>query len=368
MNNIKSLILKEWFRFFTYSIIVLIAIVSISDIVSGLMRGSVSSTEVLYNYLLELPQHINKILPISCLVASLFSINKLKNTNELTAIFSLGFSRKKVLLYLAEASLLIAMVQFINNSFVQPSVMKKKGSLISKYGKKFKNLKSKGLRSSTIGSGKIWFKSPEYYFSFSSYNKFENVLNSLTIFYLDENQKISKIVKSNKATHIQDNKWQLLSGTTTSMLSNNEFPKEEKFDSLNIALNEVPQDFKNIESDITTLTIFKLYEYISGLNSAGISTGEYQVLFLEKFSSSLICVIFALLAAIGIFNPNRRNSSFGKNLIIVFIFTLSYWLINSFFFEQGKSARLDPYLASFGVPIVFGFFLAYYLYKNRKLT
>lgn len=367
MTSIKNLILKEWFKYFVYSLIVLIAIVSISDIVSGLMRGSVSSSEVIYKYFLELPMYVSKILPISCLVASLFSINKLKNTNELTAIFSLGFSRKKIILYFFQASIVISVLQFINSSFIQPTVLQKK-SLISKYGTKFTNLKSKGLRSSTIGSGKIWFKSPEYYFSFSSYNKFENILNSLTIFYFDENAKISKIINSEKATHIQQNQWQLLTGTVTDQLSNDKFPQKEEFDSMNIVLNESPEDFKNIESDITTLTITKLYEYISGLDSAGISTGEYRVLFLEKFSTSIICIIFSLLAAIGVFNPNRRSSSFGRNVAFVFIFTLIYWLVESFFLEQGKSAKIDPYLASFGVPFIFSLFLIFHFYKNRKLA
>lgn len=368
MSKIKTLVLKEWYRYFSYSFFILLAIVTISNLITGLLRGNVSTTDVFYNYLLELPSNLSKIFPISSLIASLFSINKLKSSNELTAIFSLGFSRKRVFLFLFQASLFIAGIQFINSSFVQPLVLQKKNKFISDSERKFRNLKSEGLRSSTIGSGKIWFKSPEYYFSFSSYNRFENVINSLTIYYFDKESKVSKIINSQKAGHIDGNKWQLLMGSEYNKLNDEAFPQFSKFDSQIITLNETPKDFQTIESDITTLTIFKLYSYIKGLSAAGISTGEYLVIFFDKFSSAIICIIFALLAAVGIFNPNRRNSSFGKNVAVVFLFTIAYWLVQSFFYEQGKSAKLDPYTAIFSVPLVFCCILAYLFYRNRKLV
>ena len=368
MNYIKRLILKEWFRYFSLSVIVLLIIITISNLISGLLRGNVSSEDVFFNYLLELPGHFSKILPVSCLVGSLFSINKLKSSNELTAVFSLGLSRKVFMVYLIQASLIVAGIQFINSSFLQPSVMQKKNRLIANSENKFRNLKSQGLRSSTIGSGKIWFKSPEYFFSFSSYNRHENIINALTIFYFDKESKVSRVINSKKAGYVADNRWQLLSGSVLNKLNNETFPEYEKFDSLIVNLNETPKDFKTIESDITTLTLFKLYRYIRGLDLAGISTDEYKVIFLDKFSSSLICIIFSLLAAIGIFNPNRRSSSFGKNVSLIFLFTLSYWLIHSFFFEQGKSTNLNPYIASFTVPFLFSMILVGFFVKHRRLA
>ncbi|CAN0327204.1 unnamed protein product, partial [Chrysoparadoxa australica] len=132
-------------------------------------------------------------------------------------------------------------------------------------------------------------------------------------------------------------------------------------------ISEQPGDFKEIESDITTLNTPDLYRYIKTLQDGGINVNEYLVMFYEKFSPSVVCIIFSLIAAIGGFTPNRRGSSFGKNIFFVFVFVILYWLINSYFLELGKSSKIDPFLATFGVPFIFALFLAQQFFRHRKL-
>jgi len=57
----------------------------------------------------------------------------------------------------------------------------------------------------------------------------------------------------------------------------------------------------------------------------------------------------------------------GKNIAFVFTFTVVYWLSTSYATELGKSSKIDPLLASFGVPFLFCLFIAYNFYANRKL-
>lgn len=367
MKKIKLLVITEWFRFFLAATFILVMLLTIANIISGFLRGNVSSLDVLYNHLIVLPSSANRILPVSCLIASLFSINKLKSRNELTAIFASGYTRIKFFTAILESSIAVALMLFLILGFLDPYARKYRHLLIDDSGKKFRNLKSKGLFSSTLDSGKIWYRTNEYFFSFKSYDEKKKEISNAEAFFFRENH-INQIITANKVLHKTENFWTFKNGRIVSLLEGDGFPVEKPFEEMDFALNESDIDFIQIKSDITTLNFFKLYYYIRSLDIAGINTDEYYIMFLQKTSGPIICIVFSLIAALGAFNPNRRNSSFGKNVGLVFVFTMLFWLVNSYFIEQGKSGNINPYISTFTIPIVFFIFLIGYFLKNRRLA
>ncbi len=365
---LKKLILKEWYRFFLSSVIVLFLLLTVANLISGFLRGNVTPVEVLLNYLIEIPGFLLKIFPVSCLTASLFSINKLKNRNELTAIFASGFSAKKYFVTLIQASAVVAIVQLFIGGFVQPMTRSYRDNLIENSDNKFRNLKAKGLRTSTIGTGKIWFKSGNYFFSFSSFDKKNGVLNNVTLYFFNHLFKLERKIKASKLIHSDGSFWIAENAHVFKNADSEKvFPEKVNIPSLKVELKEDLNDFKKIESDITTLGLFNLYLYISRLSESGINTSEYLIMFLDKISSSLICIILSLVAATAIFSPNRRTSSFGKNLGLVFLLTLVYWLTYDYSLELGRSSKINPYVAAFSLPFIFTIYLAYQYKVNQKL-
>lgn len=368
MSLIRTLITKEWLKFFGGSITVLFLLLTVANLISGFLRMNVTPMEVIINHILELPSYSKLIIPVSCLIASLFSINKLKSRNELTAIFASGYSRKKFFYDLLLVSFQIAVIQLVISFYVEPFAKAHKNILISNGESKFRNLKGKGLRSSTIGSGKIWYKSDDYFFSFSTYDKAKDIIKDVTLYKFNKDSHLTEIFSAKEASFIEkDNLWMIQDANHAQKLAGKSFPQKKSNKPIILPINERPSDFKEIEADITTLNGLKLLEYIRKLNKSGINTNEYTVLFLDKISSALICVIFTLVAAISAFNPNRRSSSFGKSIGFVFIFTLLYWLINSYFIELGVNSKIHPYVSCFTVPLIFLLFLAYHFNKNKTL-
>lgn len=365
MTTIRGLILKEWFKFFLGAFLVLILLISVAELISGFLRSNVTPLEVIFNHLLEIPEKLKLVLPVSCLAASLFSINKLKNRNELTAIFAAGYSRKKFIYDIITAAAVVGTLQLFISSYIDPYSRSKVDNLIEDGDTKFKNLASKGLMASTIGSGKMWFKSSDYFFSFSTFNKSENLLSDVTIYHY-RNNMLHKKVHASTVQFIGE-QWMGKELEIMDLLDGKNFPIKQNIKSGPVQITETPKDFKEIEADITKLTTVDLYRYIKTLQEGGINVNEYLVMFYEKFSPSLVCLIFSLLAAIGGFKPNRRGSSFGKNIFFVFVFVIVYWLVNSYFIELGKSSKLHPFIACFGVPLLFAIFLSQQFYRNRKL-
>jgi len=186
---------------------VLFLLLTVANLISGFLRGNVTPIEVILNYIIEIPGFMLKIFPVSCLTASLFSINKLKNRNELTAIFASGFSSKKYFITLIQASTAVAVLQLFMGGFIQPKTRSYRDNLIENSDNKFRNLKAKGLRTSTIGTGKIWFKSNDYFFSFSSFDKKKSELNNVTLYYFDNSYKLIKKLVSPKLIHRKGTSW-----------------------------------------------------------------------------------------------------------------------------------------------------------------
>jgi lipopolysaccharide export system permease protein len=364
---IKNLILIEWFKAFAASVFALMLLITVSNLVTGFLRDNVTATEVFLNFIIESPSFFARVLPISCLTASLFSINKLKNRNELVAIFAAGFSRRQFFSTIALASFLICLVQLLLTGFIDPWARSQRHQLIPNSDQKFRNLEGQGLRASTIGSGKIWYKSGDYFFAFSSFNKERDELNDVTLYYFSEDNKLHKRVRGLSLRNTGDNNWVFPKAVVQTNLDNQIFPDSSEMEDIQITLDESVDDFKRIESDITTLPLNSLIDYVSRLRRSGINTDEYSVMLYEKFSAAFVCIVFALLASVAAYTPNRRSSNMGKNIAFIFAFTIIYWLIHSYATELGKSSKLYPWLASFGVPLLFCLFIAQNFYAHRKL-
>ncbi len=366
MTLLKRFIFAEWMKIFGAACVLLFLLLTVANLISGFLRGNVSASDVLMNHLLEVPGSLNRIFPISCLIASLFSINKLKNRNELTAIFASGFSRRDFIFIIIQASLIISIIQFFITGFIDPFAKRNKNILIQDSEAKFRNLKSRGLKASTIGSGRLWYKSENYYFSFAKYDKTAQALFDVSLYFITPDYKLKQKVLADTIS-FDGQKWIAKSGKKIMNIDLGNFPTIEDLSNSEISINERPKDFQQIEADITTLNVVGLYSYISQLRKSGININEYLVLFYEKFSTSIICIIFSLVSSIAIFNPNRRGSSFGRSVVFVFIFTLMYWLIQSYFIEMGKSSKIPALVSTFSVPILFSLFLSFFFYKNRTL-
>ncbi|MBI2521395.1 MAG: LptF/LptG family permease [Bdellovibrio sp.] len=363
------MITLEWIKFFIGSVIAFVLLMSVANLISGLLRTNVTAYEVLINHLIELPGNASKIFPISCLTGTLFCINKLQSRNELVAIFASGFSRMKFVFTIIILSLLASAVQIYLAGYVYPFAKSKKNVFIEQSESKFRNLKTKAITSSTIGTGKIWFKGSNYFFSFTHYDKSSKGLIDLGIYAYDKNFLLTDKTFTSKAIfETATGKWTSENSSLISGLNNHEHPRMTISGPGNVALAETPDDFIRLESDINSLNLHGLYHHLKNIRRSGINIDEYLVQFYDKINAAISCVLLSIFAAISIFRPNRRQSSFGRTIAFVFVFTLVFWLLISYFQELGNSSRLPPVYACFSVSFGFLIYLSFIYIKNRKLT
>ncbi len=367
MFTLRKLILKEWFIFFFGAAIVLLMILSLGHVLNGLLKASNDFKSIFTDLGLEIPTFLVKIFPVSCLVASLFSINKLKSRNELTSIFASGFSRRQFVILIGFAGVLVGFALFMINGYLVPFAKHKQALIISRAASAANPSVKNPISINALQSGRIWFKSQGYFFSYSSFDARSNTIYDLSLYYYDKTFHHSEQFSARTASFLSENKWLLSDGVHITNLENTTFPTPKTFTKEEVVLNETVSDFKKINADISTLNIWKLYDYINVLRVNKINDNEYFVTFLDKFASGFTCLVLAILASIALFNPNRRNSSFGANIALVLSFTFIYWFIYSYFMTLGQTSKISPYYATFSVPFVFVIYLTFYFIYHRKL-
>lgn len=367
MFTIRKLILKEWLTFFLGSVFILAMVLSLGHILTGLLKATNDFKSILLDLALEMPTFLIKIFPVSCLVASLFSINKIKSRNELTAIFASGFSRRQFVICIGAIGALVGVTLFFINGYLVPYTKHKQSTLHESHPTIAKKAKNSTVSINALKSGKIWFKGQDYFFSYSSFDANSNMIYDLNLYYYDKDFKLAEQVTANSAKFMEGNSWLLTKGLHVTNLENKTFPAPRYFAEKTFSLKETISDFKKINADISTLNIWRLYDYILVLRTNGINDSEYYVTFLDKFSSGFTCLILAILASVALFNPNRRNSSFGMNIAFVLTFTFVYWFIYSYFMTLGQTSKIPAIAATFGVPSVFVLYLVVYFIYHRKL-
>lgn len=362
MLILSRIITKEWFKALFSSLVVLFILITVGDIINGFLR-SFSAQRVFLEYFLKLPELMGKVLPISALISTLFAINKLKSHSELMAILAAGYSTKKFYSLIALCSLSVSFFQFINLGHLQPLA----NSIKRLQFEKSNSEESKYIARSKIGTtGLMWYKTDDYFTSFSAFDNKNNILKNVTFYYYNSVNQVSKIIKSQTAQYINEN-WTLKNVTIFEDLNSKGFAKIKAQKDFNLQINERPIDFNQFESDITTLNFFNLYRFINRLDQTGISTYEYKVMLFDKLALSIICFIFALIPAQGVFNPNRRSSSFGKNIIFTLLFSILFWLLYSSLITQGVTGKISPWVATLSIPIVSGLYVAWTFLRNRTL-
>lgn len=363
MLIISRLIVKEWFKSLLGAITVLFLLITTADLINGFLQGK-DSTRVILEYSLKMPDLMGKMFPICCLVASLFSLNKLKSHAELISILAAGYSYQKIYLLIGTCAISVVCLQFFNLGFVEPYANKVKRQEIQKSRKS----EGKYLTRSSLEGGKFWYKSQDYFASFSFFDRKTNSFQNIEVYFFSPEHTSVKIIKASSATYIKKGHWLFKDATELSSLDSSVFPMQLTKPDLNVRLLEEPEDFGEFEADLTTLNFINLQQFITKLSKTGINTAEYQIILLNKVFLSFVCLIFALLPVSAIFNPNRRSDSFGKNAVLTLLVTIVFWVLYSSSIAFGNSGTFNPWIATGLVPAGFFVIVARTFIKNRKLS
>ena len=316
------------------------------------------STDVLAKYYAySIPTIVYQMIPVGCLVATVFTLSTFNKSNELIAMFSVGLSLARVSAPILSFIALISVFSFWLGDRLLPEFSKKKNYVY------YVEIKKKPGLYSTVKTNKIWYRSENTLFNIKSLNAEKKRAFGITLYFFDDNWKLVQLIKA-KQVDLKGSVWSLNNGQVTLFSEDLEFPITKSFTRKNINMNEDVADLENSSASGEVMTLEQLNKFIKKNKEAGLDTIRYEVDYHSKYGFAFAAFVMSL---IGIPFSVKRQRSGGAfvNVGICMGLAFLYWVMFSSSVTLGKHGLIPPMLAAWG-PNGIGVAAAGYLLSRLK--
>ncbi|MCK4237228.1 MAG: LptF/LptG family permease, partial [Candidatus Krumholzibacteria bacterium] len=308
-------ILKGFWRNLALGLIAFTVIyitVDVNEEIDNYIDHNATLLEIASYYVLKIPWIITLIMPVSILLATIFSLGKLSRENELTAFIVSGTPLVRVAAPILVSSFLISIFTIAFEELVVPKTNRKSDHImlvdIEKKGKKDyvrykKNLHYQGE------NNRVYYA-----------EKYDRTLFQLINVIVQEyrGSNLHRRIDAKKAFW-DGGKWVFMYGAVREFTENGE--TITTFDRLPMKeLPEKPDELSKEEIDPEEMNYVELKDYIDKLKRGGGSVDKYLVDLYFKFSFPFTNLIFAVIG-VALSSAKRKPSmatGFGLTLFISF--------------------------------------------------
>ena len=294
-------------------------------------------------YAFKIPWILALIMPVSVLLATVFSLGKLSKQNELTAFISSGTSLVRIALPLIVSAVFISLVVTAFGEYVVPDMNRK--------SMRIKRVKIEGAKEEDTSR----YRSNVHYqgergrtYYAETYDLMLKALMNVILYEYREGN-LDRRIDAKKAFW-DGSEWIFVDGAVR------EFTKEGEtiatFAKLPMKeLSERPEDFSKEDVAPEEMNFRQLGAYIDKLARSGGPVDKYRVDLYFKFSFPFTSFIFALIGA-ALSSAKRKPSmatGFGMTLLISF----TYYGVLRIGQGLGHSGVIDPFVGAWMGNIVF---------------
>ena len=293
----------------------------------------------IYLVFLNVPSLLYEIFPFIFLLTSQFFFIKLLEKGELNAFKNHGLSNFKILK-------LTTFVSFLLGIFIIVIFYNFSAILKFKYLDIKKDFTKDNKYLATITENGLWIKDEiNNEINFINAKNFTfNTLNEVDIIQLNDKFEFIKNIRS-KSAQIEKNIW-ILNNSKVIDKSNNVVEKEKLIFKSNFNYKEI----NNLFSNLSSLTIWNLFELKKNYNSINYSTTEIDYHLQKVLAYPILITIITLMASILMLNINYKKPKVFLIIIGILLSVIIYY-INFFFGTLGKNEKI-PLLVSIWTPII----------------
>jgi len=347
MKLIDRYVVKQFLQTVFFALLAFIAIFVIVDMMENLddfLDQNVVTAIIIQYYIYFIPEIVKLITPVSVLFAGLFTMGKMSNVNELTAVKASGVNMYRFMTPLVLVSFFISLFSIYFGGYVVPKANKAKLTIEVNYLKK-------GF---SFSGSNIFFQDTKYRIvNISFYDENSLLAHRVSIQEFDKNditKMINRLDAQQLAFDSTKNIWIAKSGSfrvfgnlSDSLVNFSERPVPQlQFRPSELAFKQQKPEQKNL-AELQTLILDK--------KKAGNDPTSVQIEYYSRYSfamASLVVVLFGMPLS-----ANKRKGGlalqFGINILITFIYLGLMKIIQAF----GKNGALDPVLTAWLVNIFF---------------
>jgi lipopolysaccharide export system permease protein len=338
-------LLRQYARIFFVSILafsVVYITVNVFEEIDNFIDHRAKLSTIALFYLYSMPYILTYVIPVSLLLATIFSMGIMARRNELTAFISSGISLVRVAAPVLAASLLVSLFStWFNDRVVTRATPLSKQ--IKVHDIEGKPRGDPGLKENFHYLGENGFV-----YLARRYSHEAMTLQDVVVQQFSGNTLVRRV--DAKSAKFMDGQWVFASGFERVFESDAE--RVAAFDQLAIAeLGEQPEDFAKKEVDEEDMNFSQLRSHIAKVRRSGGAVERQLTDLYFKFSYPLAGSIFVLLG-IALSSGKRKQSiatGFGLTLLISFV----YYGVLRVGQTLGYNGLLPPFLAAQAGNILF---------------
>ena len=336
--------------------------------------ANVSLGGILLFYGALLPSVTVLILPITMLLALLYSLSKMSKANELISILSAGMSSTRVLLPLMIIGLYATFISLVCSFHWAPRAEGAQKAMMEDLiaNAKSKDKKAKRKRDAFLAENQAyinridnrqWFVGglPQNY---NRDNKMENIL----VADFSPEGKLEKTIVASKAYWDGSNDlWVFFQCRVTEIDEDGRMARPQVFDKkyLEQGWRERPWDLISAGVDPEYLGVPQLSAFLRAHQShPETKLAPYKVFFHYRIATAFTCIVAVIIGApLGIVY-SRRGILGGVAASMIIFFAILF--LSSLFLALGQSASIPPLLAAWATNLIFGSVGAYLLWSRSQ--
>ncbi len=314
--------------------------------IDDLVEKKAAVSDAVLFFAFKTPQIIFISLPLAVLLACTLSLLLLSRNNEIVAFRACGASLYRIVSPILIAVFFIGGMSFLANEYIIPYTNRQMNHI---WDVRIKKIPPRGYNR----TDKVWFHSENNtIWNITHLDPFKNKLSGVTIFHLDENNRlVQQIDADNVEWNNEEKRWIFKQGLIYHFGQRGEF-RQEQFQEAHFPILERPADFKGMGKFPEEMNYVELTDYIRFLQTTGVDTTSYVVDKWGKLSNPLIVFVLAL---VGIPFSLRSNRSGGLALGVAIAIGIGAIYLVFFYagLSLGHAGRLPPILAAWGPTALF---------------
>lgn len=341
---IDRYIAKNFLLYFLASLVVFITLFLAIDIMSFLADYDVPMAITAKYFALQIPLILYQMIPVACLIATVFTVSSLNSSGELVALFASGMSLARISTPILVLVSFLSAISFWMSDQVIPRVTQKKNYIY------YVEIKKTPSMYSTVKTNKIWYRSANILFNIQTLNAKESKAQGINLYYFDDQWQLVQKTSAKEVSFNARN-WLLTNGVVTLFEEDSDFPMTRVFETKNIVMDENLVDIQQTPQMSQALTVKQLRRFISKNKASGLNTAEYEIDLYSKFSFAFAAVVMSLMGLPFSVKHQRsggKMANTGMCLGLIFV----YWAMYSSFLSMGKFGTLSPFISAWAANIL----------------
>ena len=285
-----------------------------------------------------------QVLPLAILTTMVLTLGGLSRTNEITALRACGVSLWRIVQPLMALTLVLSFIFLLLNEFVIPWNNQQLNYLLE--------VKLKNKQQMQLTHSELWYRSNNKIIDIALANPHNSELQGITIFYLNQQQKIEKRQDINIAVYKDSDWWgetltERKFDSTTGDLLKTTITNNQK-----VAIDRKLEDFTGRDNLNNELNFQQLATMAEKLEQEGYDSTRQRVDMHNRISTPFTCLIMGFLG-IPFALQRGRNSNIALGIGLSMGVGVTYFIIQSLVTAFGYAGALPPFVAAWTTNFIF---------------